>query len=153
MCLENNLRLILIDFEYAGWNPMAMDVAVLINETMNHNSHPAGNGVEFYLENLMTAGERDSLARTYLSRYFNRYMPEKQRAQFESLDSFFSAHLEPFKRQVLDCCLLNNFFWGVWALQLLNEDEVLKPGIFNFDFAEARCEMQERFLKIVKEES
>lgn len=52
----------------------------------------------------------------------------------------------PFKQQVLDCALLNNFFWGVWALSLLSEEEYLKHGIFNYDFAHSRCDMYNTFL-------
>ena len=57
--------------------------------------------------------------------------------------------MAPFKRQVLDCALLNNFFWGVWALSLLSEEEYLKSGIFNYDFAHSRCDMYSTFLKVI----
>lgn len=42
--LINNLdgrKLLLIDYEYAGWNPMAFDLAAYLNETMLNNSHPS----------------------------------------------------------------------------------------------------------------
>jgi len=35
----------MIDYEYAGWNPMAMDVANYVNETMLDNSYPGLNGI------------------------------------------------------------------------------------------------------------
>jgi thiamine kinase-like enzyme len=54
MGLTDNLELMLIDNEYAGWNPMAMDIAVYINETMIDNSHPHNNGVKEYMDNQMT---------------------------------------------------------------------------------------------------
>ena len=31
---NSNLNLLLIDYEYSGWNPMAMDLAGYWNETM-----------------------------------------------------------------------------------------------------------------------
>mgnify|MGYP000149605706 CR=1 FL=1 len=54
MRIADNRDLLIIDNEYAGWNPMAMDLAVYINETMINNSHPALNGVKEYPDNLMT---------------------------------------------------------------------------------------------------
>ena len=47
----------LIDFEYAGWNPMAMDLAVFVNETMNDNSYPGRNGIKWYTDNMMSPHE------------------------------------------------------------------------------------------------
>jgi hypothetical protein len=47
---------------------------------------------------------------------------------------------------------LNNFFWGVWALALLSEDEYTNTGIFNFDFASARCTFYNKFLKQIEAE-
>lgn len=57
MRLQDNRELLLIDNEYAGWNPMAMDLAVYLNETMIDNSHPGDNGVKVYLSNYMTLQE------------------------------------------------------------------------------------------------
>jgi len=57
MSVLNNRDMIIIDHEYAGWNPMAMDLAVYINETMNDNSYPGKNGVNWYTDNLMTEYE------------------------------------------------------------------------------------------------
>lgn len=57
MSIVDNRDLIMIDNEYAGWNPMAMDVAVYINETMNDNSFPGKNGVNWYTDNLMSDEE------------------------------------------------------------------------------------------------
>ena len=54
MSLPDNRNIILIDFEYAGWNPMAMDIAVFINETMNDNSFPGRNGIKWYTDNIMS---------------------------------------------------------------------------------------------------
>lgn len=59
MSIKNNRNMIIIDNEYAGWNPMAMDVGVYINETMNDNSFPGKNGVEWYTDNLMHGYEME----------------------------------------------------------------------------------------------
>jgi thiamine kinase-like enzyme len=44
----------IIDYEYAGWNPMAMDLANYLNETMLENSYPFLNGIKWYINNCMT---------------------------------------------------------------------------------------------------
>lgn len=67
MKISDNREFILIDNEYAGWNPMAMDLAVYINETMNDNSYPGKNGVEWYLENIMLEQEQEQLIEAYLT--------------------------------------------------------------------------------------
>jgi choline/ethanolamine kinase len=47
--LEDCTNVMLIDFEYAGWQPRAMDLANYCNETMIDNAHPLGKGVKLYL--------------------------------------------------------------------------------------------------------
>ena len=75
-------------------------------------------------------------------------MDPDQRAEYGNDEGKYVAeHYTELKRQVLDCCLLNNFFWGVWALALLAEDQYTSVGIFNFDFASARCTFYELFCK------
>lgn len=154
MSVQNNRDLLIIDNEYAGWNPMAMDVAVYINETMNDNSYPGKNGVQWYTDNLMSQYEIEHFVKAYLTHYFDKYMDTTVRnVNFHGqVEEFFAQHYQPFLRQVLDCCLLNNFFWGVWALSLLSEDQYLNSGIFNYDFAHSRCDMYKRFKKKIEED-
>jgi hypothetical protein len=64
-------------------------------------------------------------------------------------DSFIEDKFDEFYRQILNCLLLNNFFWGVWALALLSEHEYCKPGIFNYDFAHARCLFYQKFKQTI----
>lgn len=63
---EDNRRLMLIDYEYGGWNPMAMDLANYVNETMLDNAYPGKNGVAWYEENCMTIEELEKMAARYL---------------------------------------------------------------------------------------
>jgi thiamine kinase-like enzyme len=49
--LEDNTKITLIDYEYGGWNPMAMDIANYLNECCLENAHPKGVGIKVYLEN------------------------------------------------------------------------------------------------------
>lgn len=143
----------IIDNEYAGWNPMAMDVAVFINETMNDNSYPGKNGVQWYTDNIMSEEELEIFVKSYMKHFFDSYMEKDSRAKVfnNDIEMFYQIHYKPFVRQVLDCCLLNNFFWGVWALSLLSEDQYLNSGIFNYDFAHSRCDMYQTFKNLITE--
>ena len=60
--LKDNREIMFIDYEYGGWNPMAMDLANYINETMLDNSYPEKNGVAWYLSNCMTFEEAKKMA-------------------------------------------------------------------------------------------
>ena len=64
----------IIDYEYGGWNLMAMDLANYINETMFDNAYPSKNGVAWYLDNCMSVEESENMVRTYLKCYYNNYL-------------------------------------------------------------------------------
>ena len=38
--IEDNEKVVLIDYEYGGWNPFAVDIANYLNEFMLDNAHP-----------------------------------------------------------------------------------------------------------------
>jgi len=123
MGLNDNRDLLLIDNEYAGWNPMAMDIAVYINEVMIDNSHPGENGVKEYIDNAMSVSECERLIKAYMKQYYDKYMPEAHKKQNDNnCDKYITTYFPELKQQVWRCALLNNFFWGVWALALLSED-------------------------------
>ena len=60
---EDNTDIVLIDFEYGGWNPMAMDLANYINECMLDNAYPKTFGKGCYDANAMTKHEIEAMAR------------------------------------------------------------------------------------------
>lgn len=63
---SDNVNLLIIDYEYGGWNPMAMDLANFINETMLDNGYPEKNGIAWYLDNCMSKAEVKQMSKTYL---------------------------------------------------------------------------------------
>jgi thiamine kinase-like enzyme len=65
--------MILIDFEYIGWAPRAMDLANYCNETMLENAYPLKNGIACYLRNFMKDNEQEFLIEKYLERYYHRH--------------------------------------------------------------------------------
>lgn len=111
--------MLLIDYEYAGWNPMAMDLANWINETMLDNSYPEKNGIAWYTQNIMDTDEVRMMIETYLGSYYEKYMKTEIKQQYDSQKDFIVQNLDEFTAQVWNCCLLNNLFWGVWSISLL----------------------------------
>jgi thiamine kinase-like enzyme len=47
----------IIDYEYAEWQPRAMDIANYFNETVFDNSYSFGSGVGSFMDNMITASE------------------------------------------------------------------------------------------------
>ena len=139
MNIEDNRNIMLIDYEYAGWNPMAMDLSNYINETILENAYPLGNGINWYLDNIMDDSEIEKMVTRYMQCYYQKYMLQNVKSKYENEKDFIEKQYANLLSQVWDCCLLNNFFWGVWALALLNPDTCTNEAIFNFDFAQMRC--------------
>lgn len=153
MSLANNRDLMVIDYEYAGWNPMAMDLANYLNETMLDNAHPFKNGIHCYPQNCMTRPELTQMASSYLQVYFNQYASASLKSNYaNSLHTFLDRELPRFIHEVLACALLNNFFWGVWALALLSPQNCAGEKLFNYDFTAARLEMFAAILELQQSE-
>jgi len=99
MRLADNRDLLIIDNEYAGWNPMAMDLAVYINETMINNTHPADNGVKEYADNLMSEYEQEQMIKEYMRNYFGEYMDQNQKDEYDNDDdNYVAANYAVLKR-------------------------------------------------------
>lgn len=64
--MEDNENMMLIDFEYAGWNPAAYDLANFINEMAFDNNHPKDHGIKLYKNNFPGEDERKNLAKMYM---------------------------------------------------------------------------------------
>ena len=46
--LSNNEKVLLIDYEYANWNPLTYDLGNYLNEHVCDNAHPEGCGIAYY---------------------------------------------------------------------------------------------------------
>ena len=112
---RDNSNLLIIDYEYGNWNPMAMDLAVFVNETMLDNDYPAKNGIAWYLDNCMPKAELKEMSVVYLSRYYEKYISDEIKSKFSDSKTFINEVIDEFMKQVWNCCLLNNFYCGIWA--------------------------------------
>lgn len=131
------MKIMIIDLEYANWGPMSLDIANYINETMLDNSYPMKKGINYYLENMATEQEQELLMVTYLKRYGSKYLEKEG----EELTRFVEEELKVLKPKVRDNLVVNNSYWGIWALMMLKEENWDKPDVFNYDFATARIAM------------
>lgn len=127
---------------------MAFDLANYVNETMLDNGYPLKNGIAWYTDNCMEDDEVRKMTTVYMECYFNKYATEKVKAAYSNdVKLFIQTELDNLIKEVYDCTILNNLFWGVWALSLLTPDIYTKQGIFNYDFALSRVEMNNHIIK------
>jgi hypothetical protein len=75
----------------------------------------------------------------YLSHYFRHYHPSRDSLTEEA---YLRDNLPILRSEVYRCLLLNNYFWAIWSMRILKEEKLGDPTLFNFDFAEARVQMQ-----------
>ena len=52
----------LVDYGTGGWNPMAMDLANYLNESMLDNAYPFANGIAVYTDNVLSEFEKRNIA-------------------------------------------------------------------------------------------
>ena len=72
---EDNEQLMLIDYEFTDWNPMAWDIANYCNECTRDNaaSESIFNcGVQYYEINFPKRSEIEFLAKEYLKHFYKR---------------------------------------------------------------------------------
>ena len=140
---SHNQHLLLIDYEYTGWNPMAMDLANWVNECMLDNAYPYGTGSYSYVENKMDIEEIENMAKIYMRTYFENYAETAVKSKYEDSDQFLKTNLAEFVRQIEKCCLLNNLFWGVLAISILQPGSYAAQGDWNYEYAAHRIKMYE----------
>ena len=91
------LELVLIDVEYAGWNPMAFDLGNYFAETMFENASKATEtGTDYFLENMMTRDEIQDMAGVYLITYFTNYMTGDKKQAYADVEDFLAQKLPIF---------------------------------------------------------
>ena len=151
MNLSDNRNLMLIDYEYAGWNPMAMDLANYFCETIKDNAYPYGTGINWYLENIMLQSELESMIKTYMKKYFENYIQERLKQKYQTAQQFIEQEYSNFEKQVWDCSLINNFFSAIWWLAVLSVDQCADDGIFNYNLVHCRIKIYDLFTKIIAE--
>lgn len=72
LMMNDNEKMLLIDYEYCGWNPPAYDIANYMNEMIIDNNYPSGKGVKFYYCNFPeTAEERSFIIKQYMLEMYN----------------------------------------------------------------------------------
>jgi thiamine kinase-like enzyme len=73
-----NEKIVMIDFEYGGWNPFSFDIANYISELSLDNAHPKGNGCKVYPSNFPSKQEIGMLCMSFLRQYWLKYEESRQ---------------------------------------------------------------------------
>ena len=97
----------------------------------------------------MLRQEVEQMAKKYLEVFYHKYADEEFSKQFTDFDDFINTKFDEFMKQIYQCAILNNFFWGVWAISLLKPDGYTDSGM-NYAFAQARIDMYYVIKKIIE---
>ena len=117
---------------------MPMDLANYLNETMLDNAHPSGFGIKLYLKNCMSRSELKEMATIYLQTYYDKYLSVALKESFKSSQDFSKKHLDTFISQTYYCALLNNMYWGIWCIAMMQPADFADPSAFYYEALKAR---------------
>lgn len=93
--LTDSTKLTLIDYEYGGWNPIAMDIAHYLNECCIDDAHPMDVGVKLYLENFPSENERHELIKYYIRNYYERLaITDSTKDDYDHFEAVMLAKLD-----------------------------------------------------------
>ena len=113
------------------WNPQYYDLANYLNEFVCDNSYPKGTGIAYYMDNWPSDSEIEQLVRSY----FQLSQPATAQVEWNIEESQCRQALEQTKQ----CMVLNNYYWAVWAIMMLSEQDESDPSVFNWEFARGRA--------------
>lgn len=142
LSLSDNTNLLLIDYEYGYWNPRYYDLGNYANEWTCDNAHPCGTGIAYYMANWPTEPELAALTRSYylLQKQCEKGADAIDEADWSAEDPACQAAILSVKKAMI----LNNYYWSVWAIMMLNEDDEVDAAAFNWDFFRGRCTMHRK---------
>ena len=126
----NNRKLLVIDYEYAGWEGMASDLANHLNELMFDN-----DSLIDYVENDASEEEVRAFLTRYLKHYYERVLTKQ--GSVASWDEYIAEALPKFEQEVRQYRLLRLFGWIVWAFKMLKHEDVCSDTVFNYQYNKA----------------
>ena len=95
----------------------------------------------------MTYAEVSSMAELYLNEYWDKYMLAGVREEYFDKHFFVQVMKRPFVNEIYKCAVLDNFYWAVWAIKMI--EDPTEQG--NYEFAQARVEAQWKLKEIFLE--
>ena len=102
MANSNNESLVLIDYEYAGWNPLAYDIANFCNEC----AVELAGRIHYYFDNFPTQEERMQFCKFYCEHWYENY-----NKSIETFEQFWEEKWSKLEREIEVCILINCLFW------------------------------------------
>ena len=125
--------MILIDYEYGYWNPITYDLGNYLNEYSCDNAYPCGTGVTYYYEN--EASDED--IELIVKEYFRAQWTDEGKTGDE-IEALWTQNKTSLVAQTKKCMILNSFYWGVWSIMMLQEEEETDASVFNWEFLRGR---------------
>lgn len=125
-------RLVVVDFEYSGYNPRGFDIANHFCEWTAdyHSSEPAKMHPDCY----PTVAEQ--------VRFVNAYLDERDLIQgTKSSQHVRQSEVEQVLRECEAYAIASHFFWGLWGLIQANQSEI------DYDFFQYATERLTSFQK------
>jgi len=145
MSSDDNFLLVLIDYEYGGWNPRAYDIAQFINECVVDLAHPGPTGIKYYYNNFPSGEERDELCRYYCEHWHSYYNQESQ-----SFEEFWLVRGPKMMRDLEACILLNCLFWTSLIVMSMRDEDVCKSNKINYSVLEGHSQLSRQFKEELK---
>ena len=137
--LANNQDMLLIDYEYCSWNTWTYDLANYINEFACDNAHPGYPYIGYYPDNFPSDSEMQFLVREYLKVRLETESPNQ--SDSSALEELWSVEKDKIMENLKKSIILNNFYWGVWAIMMLKEEEETEWDVFNWEFTRMRIDL------------
>lgn len=134
----------IIDYEYCSWNTWTYDLAHFLNEFTFDNAHPEQPYIKYYPENFPTKTEMESLIKEYLKvrlESTTNMMDQNDKEKRALLEETWRTHTETAMKNLQKCCIVKNFFGGIWAMTVLKEEQETEWDIFNWEFARMRIDL------------
>lgn len=123
--------MILIDFEYGGFNPLGYDIANYWNECVCDNQT-----LVYYHSNFPNAQAREAMCKEYL-----KTAHEKGYLVVEKpFEEHWESVKESFVKSVEKLTLVNSLYWSTWAIMMLPDESVCDDNAWQWAFLKGRNE-------------
>ena len=125
----DNEKMILIDFEYAGFGPIGYDIANYWNECVCDNQ-----SLNYYYSNFPGSDARKEMCNMYLKAAHEQSLMIIE----PSFESYWEQHGEAFTKSVEKLVLVNSFYWSVWGIMMLQDEHVCDDNAWQWKFIKGR---------------
>jgi len=137
--LTGDDKLLIIDYEYSGYNFRGYDLANIFNETIinyNHNEHPY-----YMVEPKKYPGKKELLDFVKYYLFFSKFDSNYDKKKIMEDDNYFDTYVkenynygefyeevDALIQEVKVCAMLSHYYWVIWSIVMC------KNPTINFDY-------------------